>query len=879
MDWMIVQLEGIIPPELGNLINLEHLDIDRNNLGGEIPSQLGNLKKLTELDLDRNELTGSIPSEFANLTNLTQLDLRYNNLTGCYHPDLISLCDQLISSGTYINYDNDFDALWDIFCETNTGECSCRKIDSLALVGLFNTTDGENWTNKTNWLQSSLNTWFGVTLNAEGCVTKLDLSNNQLSGSLPAKIAEITSLNELILPYNQLTGNIPVEISELNELTILDLGWNQLAGKIPEDLSNLTNLQGLFLGWNDFTGNIPAELSNLNNLLYLWLNENDLTGNIPKELSSLTQLEDLILFSNNLSGCYNAKLANFCEQLNPTFNNNFHISDDNNFDANWEDFCNTSIGMCTCRQIDSLALVALYNSTNGDNWTVKTNWLEDGQPLETWHGVDTNTDGCVTCIDLDGLFDCSDTYSNTGNNLTGYIPKEIGNLDSLTFLDLSFNNIDGNIPSSIGNLSKLTYLDLDENNLTGSIPPELGNLINLEILDIDHNQLSGFIPSEIGYLNNLEEIDFDYNQLIGRIPSSFGDMLSLTQLDLRYNKMNGCYPQNLLNLCTQLNSSAAYITTGNNFMNSWTDFCDELVGNCSAIPVYPGDFNNDGIANVFDLPYWGVAYGKMGPERNDANTNWEPQLCDDWPDEVNGINGKHQDADGSGEVNDDDVLVFENNYYETWSNSLASSSNSPLVFWLEYVGIFNDSIQFDLVVKSQFGNNETLNLHGIAYIIDLSEFYIAGAVLDEDDIGLDISNSSLQPSDYILKCENNQLSIGFTRVDHVNQTCNDPLARISMPVADIKSDEPPVFRFYEGSVMRADGNNIPINGSQQISMLPDSTSIIGDFMASVLVSFNPCSNGGVATVIHSNEDNYTYEWDNGDTTKSVLPICRLDHMK
>ena len=97
---------------------------------------------------------------------------------------------------------------------------------------------------------------------------------------------------------------------------------------------------------------------------------------------------------------------------------------------------------------DRVALVALYNATDGPNWSNETNWLS-AEPIGEWHGVITDGSGRVTALDLDE------------NELTGGIPTELGRLSNLQSLSLNDNSgLSGPLPGSFTGLTSLTYLDL-----------------------------------------------------------------------------------------------------------------------------------------------------------------------------------------------------------------------------------------------------------------------------------------------------------------------------------------------------------------------------------------------------------------------------------
>ena len=184
---------------------------------------------------------------------------------------------------------------------------------------------------------------------------------------------------------------------------------------------------------------------------------------------------------------------------------------------------------------DREALVALYNASDGHNWTRSDNWGTDA-PLDQWHGVLVDGRGRVVMLLL------------PENQLSGQIPAELGNLASLEWLWLHRNELRGTIPVELGNLTNLEYLSLRENQLSGPIPVELGNLTNLKSLGLRENQLSGPIPVELGNLTNLESLSLGDNQLSGPIPVELGNLTNLDFLSLHDNQLSGPIPVELGNL-------------------------------------------------------------------------------------------------------------------------------------------------------------------------------------------------------------------------------------------------------------------------------------------------------------------------------------------
>ena len=182
--------------------------------------------------------------------------------------------------------------------------------DRVALVALYNATDGPNWRNNTNWLSTkSLSTWYGVTV-SNWEVTGLNLSGNKLSGTIPSELASLSNLRDLWLQNNRLTGPLPAELGNLSDLRELGLSDNGLTGPLPPEWGKLANLHYLSLHSNALTGTLPPAWGELDNLARMFLHSNDFTGSLPAAWGNLSNLRELFLYSNSLTGSLPPELGN-----------------------------------------------------------------------------------------------------------------------------------------------------------------------------------------------------------------------------------------------------------------------------------------------------------------------------------------------------------------------------------------------------------------------------------------------------------------------------------------------------------------------------------------------------------------------------------------
>jgi len=193
--------------------------------------------------------------------------------------------------------------------------------DSLALVNLYMMTNGVSWTNKTNWLTGPVKNWYGVAVDA-GRVREINLDDNNLIGSIPSTIGNISRLKVLVISNNLLSGSLPKELGDLTKLQVFYAYNNLFGGELPNELGNMTALKDLWLDGNSFEGSIPSTLGNLISLKSLAITDNKFTGTIPKELANLSNLEYAYMNLNRLSGALPQEFTNLTSLIYLNLNDN-----------------------------------------------------------------------------------------------------------------------------------------------------------------------------------------------------------------------------------------------------------------------------------------------------------------------------------------------------------------------------------------------------------------------------------------------------------------------------------------------------------------------------------------------------------------------------
>ncbi|PKI51211.1 hypothetical protein CRG98_028418, partial [Punica granatum] len=449
-----------------------------------------------------------------------------------------------------------------------------------------------SWTN-----QNPKCNFTGILCNSNGLVTEINLSQQNLSGTVPFdSICALGSLEKLDLGTNSLSGTISDDVKNCTRLKYFDLGCNSFSQKVPslsalgdleflnlnnsgfsgifpwKSLENLTSLAFLSLGDNPFDESpFPREVSRLDKLYWLYLTNCSLSGNIPDEIGNLTRLQNLELSDNLLHGPIPegiGRLRNLWQL--ELYNNSLtgalpsglrNLTELVNFDVSQNEL---EGDLSQVRFLTQLASLQLFeNRFSGEipeeigefrnlvDLSLYTNNLTGPLPqrLGSWadfNYVDVSDNFLTGPIPPDICRNGKMTdLLMLNNKLTGTIPSTYANCSSLVRLRLSNNLLSGTIPAGIWGLPNLIIIDVTENKFAGPITSDIERAKSLAQLFIAKNKFSGEIPEEISEARSLVSIQLSFNEINSRVPSTIGKLKRLGSLYLNGNSLSGSLPSSI----------------------------------------------------------------------------------------------------------------------------------------------------------------------------------------------------------------------------------------------------------------------------------------------------------------------------------------------
>ncbi|KAF5808364.1 putative leucine-rich repeat-containing, plant-type, leucine-rich repeat domain superfamily [Helianthus annuus] len=609
LDLSCNDFRGIqVPKFIGSLQNLKYLNLSNSKFGGTIPPQLGNLSNLNVLCLgsfhefneestsmmnmqwlsglgmlhhldmsgvdlseavDWLQVINTLPSlvelhlsscalsdihpyvHRLNLTSLSLLDLSGNYFYISAPPQWISSMTSLVSLDLSMGFLGPLP--------------SFRNLTSLEFLYL----NGNNLMNSSLVLEELSNSNL-ISLGISSCgisstlidslhnltsLLSLDLSYNQLTRIIPKSLGNLCNVREIDLSWNSfgnitltyllksfleckspaleslsLRGNyidsiIPLTIGQLSLLRRLDISLNQVSGPIPYSMGRLSSLEVLDLSDNRINGSLPNWIGRLSSLKELILSNNQLDGNLPDSLGQISKLNSLGFSNNSLTGVVTE--SHFAKLVS----------------LNYLDGAGNNL---TFRpQVESWIPAFQLRELYLNSWVLGPDfplWLQSQKKL-------TELDISNTHISSPMPESFFDSFPNLAyldmseNRIQGNITLLVIPA-TLEEVNLSFNELLGSLQHLLcsNGVTKIKFLNLGNNNLSGVIRDCWEKWPSLGVLNLENNNLSGEIPRTLGSIDSLEFLSMRGNKISGRLPSSLMKLMKLKVLQLGRNELTGRIP-------------------------------------------------------------------------------------------------------------------------------------------------------------------------------------------------------------------------------------------------------------------------------------------------------------------------------------------------
>lgn len=493
-------------------------------------------------------------------------------------------------------YDSNEGFDWELIAEPIQ---SVSETDSLALVDLYNNTNGDDWFRNTYWLKDNVQTWQGITVE-NNRVTEVYLERNNLKGSLTASIGELSALKKLNISRNEFNGNLPKELGNLHGLEELILSGNQFSGAVPSELSNLSKLTHLFLSGNNFhslpdLSSFQFERLRLRNNIFDFedlepyrdiLNSLDDIQRIPADLSANIPSGTNYTLKYQIGGSAN----NY-----QWFKNNEPIPEANTnayqiLDASLDDIGVYRLEVSSDLMHERLRLISPENQITVDGYKFGDICsLADSLSLgkhkmneeRFWYQLNNEEDHDVVAT--------IDAYTNEfknskitvvdeceGNIITeseGYRDRKtafatfiipagetyyllLENLGIKGDLDFQFSTKKLEYVNELDSLALVDFYDAtfgeawysNNNWLKGPVASWEGIKVEegrVNAIELAYNHLTGTLNPSLNNLTELESLEIQHNSIEGSIPKDIRKLLKLRHLRLNDNKLEGTIPEDL----------------------------------------------------------------------------------------------------------------------------------------------------------------------------------------------------------------------------------------------------------------------------------------------------------------------------------------------